>query len=83
MNKLARFDWSSLVLCVVLVCIGLVNIYSVLYNANDNSLALSYIEKQVTSLGLGIALIIITQFLDTRFFERYASIIYLLAIVSL
>jgi rod shape determining protein RodA len=83
MNKLARFDWSSLVLCVVLVCIGLVNIYSVLYNANDNSLALSYIEKQVTSLGLGTALIIITQFLDTRFFERYASIIYLLAIVSL
>ena len=83
MNKLARFDWSSLGLCVILVCIGLVNIYSVLYNANDNSLALSYIEKQVTSLGLGIALIIITQFLDTRFFERYASIIYLLAIVSL
>jgi rod shape determining protein RodA len=83
MNKLARFDWSSLGLCVILVCIGLVNIYSVLYNANDNSLALSYIVKQVISLGLGIALIIIIQFLDTRFFERYSSIIYLLAIVSL
>ncbi len=78
-----RFDWSSLGLCVILVCIGLVNIYSVLYNANDNSLALSYIVKQVISLGLGIALIIIIQFLDTRFFERYSSIIYLLAIVSL
>ena len=83
MNKLARFDWYSLLLYVVLVGIGLVNIYSALYNANDNSIALSYMQKQFISFGLGIALILIIQFFDTKFFERYASIVYLFSVLSL
>lgn len=83
MNKLAHFDWLSLLLYVLLVCIGLVNIYSAVYTAEDNSIALSFMQKQLISIGLGLALIFIIQFVDTKFFERYASIFYLLSLLSL
>lgn len=83
MNKLAHFDWLSLLLYVLLVSIGLVNIYSAVYTAEDNSIALSLMQKQLISIGLGLALIFIIQFFDTKFFERYASIFYLLSLVSL
>ncbi len=83
MNKLARFDWFSLLLYLVLFGIGLINIYSAVYNADDNSVALSFMQKQLISFGLGVILIFIIQFFDTRFFERYASIIYLVSIGSL
>ena len=83
MNKFARFDWFSLLLYLVLVGIGFINIYSAVYNADDNSVALSFIQKQLISFGLGVVLIFIIQFFDTRFFERYASIIYLVSIGSL
>jgi len=83
MNKFARFDWFSLLLYLVLVGIGFINIYSSVYNAEDNSIALSFMQKQLISFGLGVVLIFIIQFFDTRFFERYASIIYLVSIGSL
>lgn len=83
MNKLTRFDWISLLLYIVLVVIGLVNIYSTMYDSNDNSIAFGFIQKQLISFGLGVALISIIQFFDTRFFERYSSIIYLISVVSL
>ncbi len=83
MNKFARFDWFSLFLYSVLVVIGLANIYSAVYNADDTSIATSYMQKQLISFGLGIALIFIIQFFDTKFFERYASIFYMLSIVGL
>ncbi len=83
MNKLAHFDWLSLLLYVLLVSIGLVNIYSAVYTAEDNSIALSFMQKQLISIGLGLALIFIIQFVDTKFFERYASIFYILSLVSL
>jgi rod shape determining protein RodA len=83
MNKLAHFDWLSLLLYVLLVSIGLVNIYSAVYTAEDNSIALNFMQKQLISIGLGLALIFIIQFVDTKFFERYASIFYILSLVSL
>ncbi|MGB1080291.1 MAG: rod shape-determining protein RodA [Flavobacteriaceae bacterium] len=83
MNKLARFDWFTLLLFLVMVGVGLINIYSSVYNAEDNSIALSFMQKQLISFGLGVVLIFFIQFFDTRFFERYASIIYLVSIGSL
>lgn len=83
MNKFARFDWVSLLLFSVLVCFGLANIYSALYNADDNALAMTFMQKQLISFGFGLSIIAIIQLIDTRFFERYASIIYLLSILGL
>lgn len=83
MNKLARFDWLSLLLFSALVGFGLVNIYSALYNADDNAIATTFMQKQLISFGIGLLLIAIIQLIDTRFFERYASLIYLLSLFGL
>ena len=83
MNKLARFDWISVLLFAALVGFGLANIYSALYNADDNAVAINFMEKQLISFGIGLLLIAIIQLIDTRFFERYASLIYLLSLFGL
>ena len=83
MNKFARFDWLSLLLFSLLVCFGLANIYSALYNEGDNTIAISFMQKQLISFGIGLLLIAIIQLIDTRFFERYASLIYLFSLLGL
>ena len=83
MNNLARFDWLSLLLYVVLVTIGLANIYSAVYDADNTQIAYSFMQKQLIAFGLGLGLILMIQLIDTKFFERYASIIYLVSVISL
>lgn len=83
MNKLARFDWISVLLFAALVGFGLANIYSALYNADNNSIAITFMQKQLISFGIGLLLIAIIQLIDTKFFERYASLIYLLSLFGL
>jgi rod shape determining protein RodA len=83
MNKLSRIDWSSIVYCFILVCAGLANIYSAAYTLDNTAAAWSVLEKQLISLGVGIIAILLIQFLDTKFFERYASLIYAFTIVLL
>lgn len=83
MNKLARFDWISVLLFAALVGFGLANIYSALYNADNNVIAITFMQKQLISFGIGLLLIAIIQLIDTKFFERYASLIYLLSLFGL
>lgn len=83
MNKFLRFDWVALTLFLMLVGIGLVNIYSAVYDANNTAIAAGFMQKQLISLGIGLVLIFLFQFIDIKFFERYASILFLVSIVSL
>ena len=83
MNKLLRFDWYALTLFLMLVGIGLVNIYSAVYDAKNTAIAAGFMQKQLISLGIGFVLIFLFQFIDVKFFERYASILFLVSIVSL
>ena len=83
MNKFLRFDWVALTLFLMLVGIGLVNIYSAVYDANNTAIAAGFMQKQLISLGIGFVLIFLFQFIDIKFFERYASILFLVSIVSL
>ena len=83
MNKFSRFDWYALTLYLMLVGIGLVNIYSAVYDADNTAIAAGFMQKQLISLGIGLVLIFLFQFIDIKFFERYASILFLVSIVSL
>ena len=83
MNKFLRFDWYALTLYLMLVGIGLVNIYSAVYDANNTAIAAGFMQKQLISLAIGLVLIFLFQFIDIKFFERYASILFLVSIVSL
>ena len=40
-------------------------------------------QKQLIALGIGIVLIFLFQFIDIKFFERYASILFMVSVLSL
>jgi rod shape determining protein RodA len=65
------------------VGVGLVNIYSAVYDADNTAIAAGFMQKQLIALGIGLVLISLFQFIDIKFFERYASILFLLSILSL
>ena len=67
----------------MLVGIGLVNIYSAVYDTNNMEIAAAFMQKQLISLGIGVVFIFLLQFIDIKFFERYASILFLFSILSL
>ena len=83
MNKFLRFDWYALSLYLMLVGIGLVNIYSAVYDVNNTAIAAGFMQKQLIALGIGIVLIFLFQFIDIKFFERYASILFMVSVLSL
>ena len=83
MNKFLRFDWYALSLYLMLVVIGLVNIYSAVYDVDNTAIAAGFMQKQLIALGIGIVLIFLFQFIDIKFFERYASILFMVSILSL
>ncbi len=83
MNKLFRIDWLSILYCVLLLAAGLANIYSAAYTLDNAEVAWSVLEKQLISLGLAVVAVLLIQFLDTKFFERYASLLYLFSIFAL
>ena len=83
MNNLTRFDWNSLTVYLLLCTIGLINIYSIGYDIDSNTMSYSNFNKQLFAFAIAILSITIIQFLDTKILERYASIFYLFGIFTL
>lgn len=84
-RNIGSFDWVLIVIYFALVGIGWVNIYSAGFDPNQEtffSLA-NVAAKQFIFIILGIVLIIFILFLDSKFFERFGSLIYIIALFSL
>ena len=83
-NIILRIDWISIVVFLCLVVIGWANIYSAKYTEEA---ALTFFEsthgKQFSFIVLSFALIIFLFSLEAKFYERFASVFYLLAIALL
>lgn len=81
----ARFDWLTVFLYFALVGIGWVNIYS----ASFDDTATSFFDfnlpyfKQLLWIGLSIVIIVFILGIEAKFYERFSSIIYIVAIVAL
>ena len=67
----------------MLVGIGLINIYSAVYDFDNRAIADGFMQKQIIAFGIGLIVIFLFQFIDIKFFERYASILFLVSILSL
>lgn len=67
----------------MLVGIGLINIYSAVYDVDNRAIADGFMQKQIIAFGIGLIVIFLFQFIDIKFFERYASILYLVSMLSL
>ncbi|MCM4156652.1 rod shape-determining protein RodA [Gramella sp. AN32] len=81
----AGFDWLSIGIYLILVFFGWANIYSASLGSGTGSyfdLSQPY-GKQALFIGLSLFLIIIVLSVDSKFYQRFSSIIYLISLLSL
>lgn len=80
-----RFDWLIIFIYLALVTMGWINIYS----ASLSETAHGYLDisqiygKQMLWIGLSFVLIIFVLAIESKFYERFASVIYIVSLVSL
>jgi rod shape determining protein RodA len=84
-SRIGKFDWTTIFLYFALVIIGWFNIYSAsLSDASSSLLNFDYIHsKQLLWIALSLIIILFVLGLDSKFYERFSSIIYLFALLSL
>lgn len=80
-----KFDWIAIILFLLLVAFGYVNIMSASHEGEITSLfdLNQPYGKQTVFIGLTFILIILILSLEAKFYERFASVIYLGAILAL
>ena len=81
-----NLDWISVFIYILLVVMGWLNIYSssLSLSADNNIFDLSqFYGKQLLSIGLTIPLIFVVLAADGKFYEKFSSIIFFLALLSL
>lgn len=80
-----RIDWLTIFLYAFLVFIGWINIYSTtLSDPNTSIFDFSTLYgKQLFFIGLALLGVIFVLFIETNFFERFASIFYIASILLL
>lgn len=80
-----RIDWLTIFLYAFLVFIGWINIYSTTLSDPDTSIFdfSTLYGKQLFFIGVAGAGILLVLFIETNFFERFASIFYIISIILL
>jgi rod shape determining protein RodA len=84
-NRYFKFDWITIILFLLLVGFGYLNILS----ASHTSETIDYLNfsepygKQLIFIFLTFGLIVVILSIDSKFYERFSSIIYLVSMLSL
>ena len=73
-----NIDWICIIIYIALVLLGWLNIYSSSLSSTEGTY-----EKQAIFIALTIPLIFILLYIDGKFYEKYASIIYGISLLSL
>lgn len=82
----AGFDWVTILIYLLLVCFGWVNIYSASLGSAATANYLNMSEpygRQALFIGLSIFLIIIILAIEAKFYQRFSSVIYIIALAML
>ncbi|WP_348800492.1 rod shape-determining protein RodA [Flavobacterium adhaerens] len=74
----SNIDWICIIIYVLLVVLGWLNIYSSSLSSTDGTS-----EKQAIFIALAIPMIFILLYIDGKFYEKYASIIFVISLISL
>lgn len=84
-NIFLNIDWLLVLLYALLVGFGWINIYAATISEGNGSIFDFSIEygKQLIWIGLSIPLIIFILFFNAKFYERFASILYLISLLFL
>jgi len=73
-----NIDWICVIIYIALVFLGWLNIYSSSLSSTEGTY-----EKQAIFIALSVPLIFIILYIDGKFYEKYASIIFVVSLVSL
>ncbi len=84
-NIAKRIDWLSISIYLALVTIGWVNIYSTTFTETDASIFnfATLAGKQLFFIGVSLATIIVIIGLEANFYERFSSLMYVIALLLL
>jgi rod shape determining protein RodA len=74
----SNIDWICIIIYIILVFLGWLNIYSSSLSSTEGTY-----EKQAIFIVLSIPLIFILLYIDGKFYEKYASIIFVISLISL
>src|SRR6187402_1514222 len=74
----SNIDWVCIVIYIALVFLGWLNIYSSSLSSTEGTY-----EKQAIFIALSVPLIFILLYIDGKFYEKYASIIFVFSLLSL
>lgn len=82
---LRRIDWLTILLMGLLMLFGWVNIYSTTLTEDFTSIFdfQTYYGKQLVFIIVSLLIVFPVLIIESRFFERFSSVIYLIAIVLL
>ena len=82
-----NLDWISVLIFIALVVLGWMNIYSssLSLSAGNNSIfdITQVYGKQMLFIFLTIPIIFIVLFADSKFYEKYSSLIFVIALLAL
>ncbi|PZW39650.1 rod shape determining protein RodA [Mesonia algae] len=85
MGKSSEIDWITILLFLILVGFGWMNIYSASLNDASNGffdMSQTY-GRQALFIGLSVLLVIFILSIEAKFYERFASVIYITSLLSL
>ena len=85
MGKSTEIDWITVFLFIILVGFGWMNIYSASLNEASTvffDMSQTY-GRQALFIGLSLILIVFILSVEAKFYERFSSVIYLVALLSL
>ncbi|EKE11481.1 MAG: Rod shape-determining protein RodA [uncultured bacterium] len=81
MKIFLKLDWILVVSVLLLLCVGLVTLYSM--SSFDSAAGLNHFEKQLTSIGIGIFLLLLFSFFDYRILNSYSTKLYFFILIIL
>lgn len=83
-NAVRRIDWLSVLIYLSLVLIGWVNIYSSTLEPDSSILDMGHrYGKQLLFIGVSLVLIVVVMALEASFYERFASLFYVIILILL
>jgi len=74
----SNIDWICIIIYIALVSLGWLNIYSSSLSSTEGTY-----EKQAIFIALTIPMIFVLLYIDGKFYEKYASVIFVISLVSL
>lgn len=85
MKTAFKIDWLSIIIILFLIAMGWASIYSATFTEENSSVfdLSNLYGKQLLFIGMGFFLVVLILSIEVKFYQRFASIIYLFALLSL